>query len=221
MRILLSEIWHSLLTSGPGRADGRPARSRSGRAGFPERAPGRSLRTGESNRRMAWRLRARAWAAVPVPAAPAGSGRLRGAGKPGALRFAGGSRKTGENSDVQRTVFGIPRADPREAGLAGWAWPAACCLGDSHGRHSHRDRLPVGSVQFLRFVRYLRYRRPCHQLHHASVPPQSWFGVLRLGSCVGWWMPPEWRSRRSRCSGHHTRRDRRSRRWDSLQRPPS
>ena len=85
MRIVFSEIWHSLLPSGPRRPAGRPVRPRGCRAVPAERAPGRSLRAVESNRRMSWRLRARVCAPATVPAMPAGSGRFRAPG--GRARF--------------------------------------------------------------------------------------------------------------------------------------
>ena len=97
MRILFSENWHRLSTSGPGRAAGRPARSRGCRAVSAEGAPGRSLLAGESNRRMPWRLRTRAHAPSTVPALPARSAWLRATGSRARLdsrRGAGKREKT-------------------------------------------------------------------------------------------------------------------------------
>ena len=193
MRILFSEIWHRLLPSGPRRAAGRPARPRASRA-----VPRRELPAGHSG--PASRTGGCRGGSGPesAPCDRSGDAGMVGAvpcaRKPRRVSIRGGMPENGRKT----LMFSLqwlrsPRAQPREAGPARRAWPAARRLGDPHGRHRLLETGCQSSpVQSVRLASW-----PHHELHHASLPPQSAGGVLRLRSRVGWWMHLEWSSRRA------------------------
>jgi len=84
--------------------------------------------------------------------------------QPRLFRFAGGCRKTGENSDVPLAMVSFPRSQPREARPARRAWPSTCLAGVLDRHQSAGDWLSVRPVQSVRLY------RAQDELHHAGVP---------------------------------------------------